>query len=76
MAEAQMVGELAPRIITADANNEDASMEMHALEAMTTPVGKALKRALWVELGWRRAYMAMAALEHKHTAQKDIPDDK
>lgn len=62
-SEAQMIGELAPRILRADAEGESCAMEMHALEAMVTPTGKALKRALFVEMGWRRAFMAEAAIK-------------
>lgn len=60
-AEAAMIGELWPRIIDADAKGESANLEMHALEALQTPTAKALKAGLFTDLGWRRAFMAMAA---------------
>lgn len=60
-AEAMMIGELYPRIINADANCESCDLEMHALEALNTPTAKALKRGLFTDLAWRRAFMAIHA---------------
>lgn len=60
-AEASMIGELAPLIITKDERGESAHLEMHALEAMNTPTGRALKHAMFIEMGYRRAYHALAA---------------
>lgn len=60
-AEASMIGELYPRIIEADRRGESCGLEMHALEALQTPTAKALKRGLFTDLGWRRAFLAMDA---------------
>lgn len=60
-AEASMIGELYPRIIEADRRCESFGLEMHALEALQTPTAKALKRGLFTDLAWRRAFLAIDA---------------